>query len=71
MITRIRIETEESSKEEAIDKTALAVSKFIRSIEQDGEWECTQDVVIRISNGPRYRGRMILVFHPKENGNAR
>jgi hypothetical protein len=54
MITRIRIETEESSKEEAIDKTALAVSKFIRSIEQDGEWECTQDVVIRISNGPRY-----------------
>lgn len=62
MIKRFRIEAEESTKEEVIDSTALAVSRMIGVADQDGEWECTQDVVFQSDNG--YSARMVMLFHP-------
>lgn len=73
MITRFRVETEEESKEDAIDAAALASTRIISAIrqrgEQEGEWECTQDVVIR--NGQNYKARMVMLFHPKEVNDGR
>jgi len=64
MITRFRIESEHNSQQDVIDEMTKQAVDFMKLIDQDeGEWECTQDVTLKISTG--YKGRMVFKFIPE------
>jgi hypothetical protein len=63
VITRFRIEAEGNTQEDVIEELSATTSRIISLLKQDdaGEWECTQDIVIKAS--VFYKGRMVMKFH--------
>jgi hypothetical protein len=70
VITRFRIEGKKPEKQELIDFLAEQGAHVIGLLDQNGEWECTEDVITRIKDNHEpgvyhgYRGRMAFLFHP-------
>jgi len=63
VITAFRVEGEAPSKEGLASMLTQAAYNFIQDTghHQDGEWECTDDVSVKMDKG--YKGRMKFVFH--------
>lgn len=72
MITRFRVEGSGAGKQELADDLSEQASRIINLFGQDGEWECTDDVISRSRSveGP-YVGRMVFKFHPKDEPTGR
>lgn len=64
MITRFRIEGTGPSRNGLVDEILESVGVLLREHKyQDGEWECTQDVIS--GRDGEYKGRMVMLFHPR------
>lgn len=70
MITRFRVEGKHDDKEQLAQELALHASRIIGAIGQEGEWECTDDVISRVKPAygagkklKKYTGRMVFMFH--------
>jgi hypothetical protein len=66
MITRFRVEGKGKDKAELAEELILTVSRVIRVVGADREWECTDDV---ISGDEKrgYSGRMVLRSEIRRN----
>jgi len=62
MITRFRIEGWHKTQQDMVDQLTLTACEIMRNAsDQEGEWECTQDVTEKTKLG--YKGRMVFKFH--------
>ena len=65
MITRFRVEGFGQTLEDCRETLTGAVSKLISTHRtQEGEWECTAEIITQKISG--YQGRMVMVFHPTD-----
>lgn len=62
MITRFRVEGWNENKDLLIIELSHKVSEIISLIDQQGQWECTDDVTSFDRLTKLHKGRMVMVY---------